>query len=129
MTCLARTNFCFAATVASHTAVQHVSSPAQSSRPRPGLEYAGELFLAICGCSSVGGRTRDSKTAACYPVARPESPPLGFVQPAPGSTHVQAAVGALPGPRGPWPAKRIDKSSVMVAAPGMFILLAVLTDW
>jgi hypothetical protein len=46
-----------------------------------------------------------------------------------GRARAQTAVGALPGPRGPWPANRIDRSSVIVAAPGMFILLAVLTDW
>jgi hypothetical protein len=53
----------------------------------------------------------------------------GFVQPASERAHAQAALGAFPGPLGPWPAKRIARSSAMVAAPGMFILLAVLTDW
>ena len=48
---------------------------------------------------------------------------------APGRDASYSAAGAFAGVRGPWPANRCDKSSLIVAAPGMFSLLAVLTDW
>ena len=61
--------------------------------------------------------------------ARPGFPSQALLLPAAGRARAQAADGAFTGARGPWPAKRVARSSAMVAAPGMFILLAVLTDW
>lgn len=54
---------------------------------------------------------------------------IGIGQSAAGRYRAQVADGALAGARTPWPAKRVDRSSMMVAAPGTFSLLAVLTDW
>ena len=79
-------------------------------------------------CRPLASRARPLPGPSRVPT-RPEFPPLGFVQLAAGRPRAQVADGALVGARTPWPAKRVDRSSMMVAAPGTFNLLAVLTDW
>ena len=54
---------------------------------------------------------------------------LGSIRLAAGLSQAQGAYGAFAGVRDPWPAKRSDRSSAMVAAPCTFNLFAVLTDW